>query len=63
MHIYKCKHINTNINQLKLMKTDFDPRTYGFKRLNDLIKGFPQIFECDERTLENGHKHLYVKLK
>ena len=50
-------------SQLKLMKTDFDPRTYGFKRLNDLIKGFPQIFECDERTLENGHKHLYVKLK
>ncbi|MHA3105275.1 NYN domain-containing protein [Acinetobacter sp. ANC 3791] len=50
-------------SQLKLMKTDFDPRTYGFKRLNDLIKGFPQIFECDERTLENGHKHLYVKLR
>ncbi|RYL24912.1 NYN domain-containing protein [Acinetobacter piscicola] len=50
-------------SQLKLMKTDFDPRTYGFKKLNDLIKGFPKIFQCDERTLENGHKHLYVKLK
>ena len=50
-------------SQLKLMKTDFDPRTYGFKRLNDLVKGFPKIFEYDERTLENGHKHLYVKLR
>ncbi|WP_180077316.1 NYN domain-containing protein [Acinetobacter sp. YH12251] len=50
-------------SQLKLMKTDFDPRTYGFKKLNDLVKGFPKIFQCDERTLENGHKHLYVKLK
>lgn len=50
-------------SQLKLMKTDFDPRTYGFKKLNDLVKGFPKIFQYDERTLENGHKHLYVKLK
>lgn len=49
-------------SQLKLMKTDFDPRTYGFKKLNDLVKGFPKIFQYDERTLENGHKHLYVKL-
>ena len=59
----ECITVASLGSQLKLMKTDFDPRTYGFKRLNDLIKGFPQIFECDERTLENGHKHLYVKLK
>ncbi|UIZ56922.1 NYN domain-containing protein [Acinetobacter sp. SCLZS86] len=50
-------------SQLKLMKTDFDPRTYGFKKLNDLVKGYPKIFQWDERTLDNGHKHLYVKLK
>ena len=50
-------------SQWKLLQNDFDTRTYGFKRLNDLVKGFPEIFDYDERMLENGHKQLYIKLK
>jgi len=39
----------------------FDPRTYGFKQLSQLIKSFP-IFET--RFLEqSGTTHVYVKLK
>lgn len=50
-------------SQWKLLQTDFDPRNYGFKKLGDLVKNTPQLFEYDERTLENGHKHSYMKLK
>ena len=50
-------------SQWKLLQTDFDPRSYGFKKLGDLVKNTPQLFEYDERTLENGHKHSYMKLK
>ena len=39
----------------------FDPRTYGFKQLSQLIKSYP-IFES--RFLEqSGTTHVYVKLK
>ncbi len=50
-------------SQWKLLQTDFDPRTYGFKKLGDLIKNNSKIFDYEERTLENGHKHLYIRLK
>ncbi len=50
-------------SQWKLLQTDFDPRTYGFKKLGDLVKGHPEFFNYEERTLDNGHKHLYIKLK
>ncbi|NNG75016.1 MULTISPECIES: NYN domain-containing protein [Acinetobacter Taxon 24] len=50
-------------SQWKLLQTDFDPRNYGFKKLGDLVKNTPQLFEYDERTLDNGHKHSYMKLK
>lgn len=49
-------------SQWKLLQVDFDPRTYGFKKLGDLVKGFPKIFETEER-LSNEHKNLYVRLK
>ena len=49
-------------SQWKLLQVDFDPRTYGFKKLGDLVKGFPQIFLTEER-LSNEHKNLYVKLR
>ena len=49
-------------SQWKLLQVDFDPRTYGFKKLGDLVKGVPKIFETEER-LSNEHKNLYVRLK
>lgn len=49
-------------SQWKLLQVDFDPRTYNFKKLGDLVKGYPQIFEIEER-ISNEHKNLYVKLK
>lgn len=49
-------------SRLKLIQTDFDHRTFGYKKFGDLIKQNPKIFETEER-LTDGIKHLYVKLK
>lgn len=32
------------------LKPDFDSRLYGFKKLSDLVKGKPEIFETEERV-------------
>ena len=51
-------------SQWKLLQVDFDPRTYGFKKLGDLVKAYPKVFDVEERsTSTNEHKNLYVRLK
>ena len=43
-------------------KPDFDPRNYGFAKLNALFKSLNRHFEIDERKVENTHiKHIYIK--
>ena len=32
-------------NYIKRVMPDFDPKTYGFKRLQDLIKDYPNLYE------------------
>ena len=47
-----------------LLQVDFDPRTYGFKKLGDLVKSYPKVFDVEERpTSTSDHKNLYVRLK
>lgn len=51
--------VGSNINKLR---TDFDPRLYGFKKLSDLIKFHTQRFELQERgTTATGGKVLDVR--
>lgn len=51
--------VGSNISKIR---TDFDPRLYGFKKLSDLIKAHSQKFELQERdTTATGGKVLYVK--
>jgi len=51
-------------SQWKLLQVDFDPRTYGFKKLGDLVKAYSKVFDVEERsTNSNEHKNLYVRLK
>lgn len=43
-------------------KPDFDPRNYGFSKLNLLVKSLDKYFEIDERKIENSYaKKIYVK--
>lgn len=51
-------------SQWKLLQVDFDPRTYGFKKLGDLVKSYTKVFDVEERTTSTSdHKNLYVRLK
>lgn len=51
-------------SQWKLLQVDFDPRTYGFKKLGDLVKSYQKVFDVEERlTGTSDHKNLYVRLK
>ncbi|MGV6988462.1 NYN domain-containing protein [Testudinibacter sp. P80/BLE/0925] len=48
----------------KLLQTDFDPRNFGCKKLTDLIKKHPDIFEYEMRQNAEGmQEHMYVRLK
>lgn len=47
---------------LRKLKSDFDPRLYGFKKLTDLIKARNGHFELQERGVTaTGGKILFVK--
>ncbi|TBU94025.1 NYN domain-containing protein [Stutzerimonas kirkiae] len=50
--------VGSNINKLR---TDFDPRLYGFRKLSDLIKAHPQRFELQERGATATGKVLEVR--
>ncbi|MCY1352559.1 NYN domain protein [compost metagenome] len=53
--------VGSNITKIR---TDFDPRLYGFKKLSDLIKGNPHRFELEERgTTSTGGKVLFVRTR
>lgn len=52
--------LGANITKLR---PEFDPRTHGFKKLSDLIKGHPHAFELQARHLSGGASALYVRHK
>jgi len=49
-------------NMTKL-RPEFDSRTHGFKKLSDLIKGHPHVFELQARPVSGGTAALYVRHK
>jgi uncharacterized LabA/DUF88 family protein len=51
--------VGSNITKLR---TDFDPRLYGFKKLSELIRSQPHRFELQQRdTTATGGKVLFVR--
>lgn len=43
---------------------EFDSRNYGYKKLSDLVKSRPMLFETEERSFSgSGIKQLYVRAK
>ena len=45
------------------IRPDFDPRLYGHKKLSDLFKAHPAVFEMQERGSAGGGKSVHVRLK
>jgi hypothetical protein len=57
-------HLGTFGSYLRKIKPDFDTRTYGFKKLSDLVKSYPEVFQTEEKEGSGGHqKALYVRAK
>ena len=52
--------LGANITKLR---PAFDPRTHGFKKLSDLIKGHPQAFELQARPVAGGTAVMYARHK
>lgn len=49
---------------LTKLRSDFDSRNFGYKKLGDLVKARQDIFQIEERILESsGLKVLYLKAK
>jgi hypothetical protein len=47
---------------LHQLDPSFDPRTYGYKQLSQLIKSYSSLFDMKFRE-EEGATHVYVRLK
>jgi hypothetical protein len=57
-------HLGTFGSYLNKLKSDFDSRTYGYKKLSDLVKGMSDIFVTEERPVDGSdYKNLYVRAK
>lgn len=50
--------LGANITKLR---PDFDPRTHGYKKLSDLIKGYPHAFELQARNAASGSAVMYAR--
>ncbi len=49
---------------LTKLKSDFDSRNYGFKKLSDLVKAKTDLFVVEERIPQgSNNKQLYVRAK
>ena len=55
---------NTFGSILLKLKSDFDPRQYGFKKLSEFVKGRSDLFEIQERKQANSESiALYLRPK
>lgn len=52
--------LGANITKLR---PEFDPRTHGYKKLSDLIKGYPHAFELQARGTPGGTAVMYARHK
>jgi uncharacterized LabA/DUF88 family protein len=51
-------------NYLTKLRPDFDPRSFGYKKLSDLIKARTDIFNIEERKAgESGNAVIYISVK
>ena len=48
---------------LNKLRSDFDPRLFGHRKLSDLFKAYPKWFEFKELASPAGGKDLYVRAK
>jgi hypothetical protein len=50
-------------HHLRQLDPSFDSRTYGYKQLSQLIRGFPKVFSVKDVKTPDGNSVISVKLK
>lgn len=57
-------HLGTFGSYLTKLQPDFDPRSFGYKKLSDLVKGKTDLFETEERQVPGSdQKNLYLRAR
>ena len=56
-------HLGNFGNNLRQIDPGFDPRTYGFKQLSQLVNALPRHFEMKIKESDAGPAVVYVKYK
>ena len=56
-------HLGTFGSFLTKLRSDFDPRSFGYKKLSELVKARNDLFEIEERHLPSGMKDLYIRIR
>ena len=57
-------HLGTFGSYLQKVQPEFDSRLHGFKKLSDLVRGRPDLFEINERSVVgSNHKVMYLRAK
>jgi uncharacterized LabA/DUF88 family protein len=57
-------HIGTFGSKLLQLKSEFDSRQYGFKKLSELVKNRKDVFEIQERKQANSDSiSIYLRMK
>ena len=57
-------HLGTFGSYLQKIQPDFDSRLHGFKKLSDLVRSRPDLFDTEEKAVAGtNHKVPYVRAK
>jgi uncharacterized LabA/DUF88 family protein len=57
-------HLGTFGSYLNKLRSDFDSRNFGYKKLSDLVRARDDLFDTEERTAPgSGTKVVYVRAK
>ena len=55
-------HLGQVGSYLNKLRPDFDPRLHGHRKLSDLIRAYPKLFELQERG-EGAAKAVFVRIR
>ncbi|MFQ3674408.1 MAG: NYN domain-containing protein, partial [Aggregatilineales bacterium] len=56
-------HLGTLGSSLRQLDPGFDPRTYGYKLLSQLVQDNPDFFKIQKRETKSGNADIYIRLK
>lgn len=56
-------HLGAFGSSLRKLDPGFDPRTYGYKLLSQLVQAKPNFFKIQKRNPKSGNADIYIQVK